>query len=309
MLLKIPMSRELKQKTKKKRNDSKLRAALRKFRLRLRKVCYNFWRCATLNNRQKEYTMSSKEDLRNFQLQLDQVNDGLTLAPNDRELLNLKTELTDLIALLKEQLKAEEAEEEAQKRKWQLKTRPTVASKSDTPITSVDEHNDSSESFTKPDTQQFKVGDVVSAKWASGDGGYYPAKITQVTGSSSKPFYTVQFIKWSDSFETLPAYSVRVLTDDKKRKVTAAGFDKPPPPKKEIDPKLKEAQEEKKLKRLREKQELERTKQNWQNFATKGPKKRAGTVGKTHPIGSNSIFKTPEGHEGRGFYLLFCVHC
>jgi len=253
--------------------------------------------------------MSSKEDLRNFQLQLDQVNDGLSLAPDDQELLDLKAELTDLIALLKEQLKNEEAEQEAKQRKWQQRQKPQVRqdiSKTDSPITSNGE-----EEFPEPSASQksdqpitFKVGDVVSAKWASGDGGYYPAKVTQVTGSSSMPYYTVQFIKYDDTFETLPAFSVRVLADEKKRKVTAAGYDRPPPPPKKVDPQTKEAADEKKRRRLLEKQELERTKQNWQSFASKGPKKRAGAIGKSIPIGSNSMFKTPESHSGRGLILF-----
>jgi len=266
----------------------------------------------------KSFTkMSSKDDLRNFQLQLDQVNDGLSLAPDDQELLDLKAELTDLIELLKEQLQAEEAEaqQEANKpKKWQQKPHFQSPSKPSSntasPAISSGEHTDSPEppstAREKPEHVIFKVGDVVSAKWASGDGGYYPAKITAVTGSSSLPYYTVQFIKWSDTMETLPAYHTRVLADDKKRKVTAAGFDKPPPPKK-IDPQAKEAAQEKKLRRLREKQELERTKQNWQNFAAHGPKKRAG-IGKAAPIGSNSMFKTPDSNTGRGMISLFLLH-
>ena len=251
--------------------------------------------------------MSSKEDLRNFQLQLDQVNDGLSHAPDDQELLDLKAELTDLIALLKEQLKAEEAEQEAKQRKWQQK-KPTIiqaqTSKTASPMTSNGEETpDSPEPMSKPEYVVFKVGDVVSAKWASGDGGYYPAKVTQVTGSSALPYYTVQFIKYSDTMRTLPAYNVKALADEKKRKVTSAGFDKPPPPKK-IDPQAREAAEEKKRRRLHEKQELERTKQKWQNFASSGPKKRPGAVGKSVPIGSNSMFKTPESHTGRGIFLF-----
>jgi survival of motor neuron-related-splicing factor 30 len=253
--------------------------------------------------------MSSREDLKNFQLQLDQVNDGLSLAPDDQDLLDLKTELTDLIGLLKEQLKSEQAEQEAKQRKWQQKKQPTIQppTKTDSPIPPSDASTQSPEPpslppNSKPEHVIFKVGDVVSAKWVAGDGGYYPAKITQVTGSSSLPYYTVQYLKWDNTMETLPAYSVKAIADDKKRKVTAAGFDKPPPQPKKIDPQVKEAAEEKKRRRLREKQELERTKQNWQNFATKGPKKRSGAVGKTVPIGSNSMFKTPESHSGRGVF-------
>lgn len=263
--------------------------------------------------------MSSKEDLRNFQLQLDQVNDGLSLAPDDQELLDLKAELTDLITLLKDQLKTEEAEQEAKQRKWQQKKPFTPQTKTqETASPTPGSNTEGTQSPEPPETTTgkehviFKVGDIVSAKW-SGDGGYYPAKVTQVTGSSALPYYTVQFIKWDNTMQTLPAFSVKALADEKKRKVTAAGFDKRekshPEPKK-IDPQVKEAAEEKKRRRLREKQELERTKQNWQNFATKGPKKRAGAIGKVVPIGSNSMFKTPESHSGRGIFLfLQLVNC
>lgn len=258
--------------------------------------------------------MASREDLKNYQLQLDQVNDGLSVAPDDQELLDLKAELTDLIELLKEQLKDDEAEEAAKQKKWQQHRKPIsqTPSRTETPTATSsggdEEANESPEpTQSKSDHPQFKIGDVVSAKWASGDGGYYPAKITQITGSSARPFYTVQFIKWAQTMETLPAYSVKVLADDKKRKVTAAGFDKPKPPPKKIDPQVREAAEEKKKRRLMEKQELEKTKSNWQKFASSGPKKRAGAVGRSVPIGSNSMFKTPESVEGRGTSLFFVL--
>jgi survival of motor neuron-related-splicing factor 30 len=253
--------------------------------------------------------MTSREELKNYQLQLDQVNDGLSVVPDDQELLDLKAELTDLIELLKDQLKAEEAEQEAKQKKWQQKKYPSstsqTPSRTETPVLSNDEedtHNESPEPPSKSD-HQFKIGDVVSAKWATGDGGYYPAKITQITGSSAHPFYTVQFIKWTNTMETLPAYSIKVLADDKKRKVASAGFDKPKPPPKKIDPQLREAAEEKKKRRLMEKQELEKTKANWQKFASTGPKKRSGAVGRSVPIGSNSMFRAPDSVEGRGIIL------
>jgi hypothetical protein len=251
--------------------------------------------------------MSSKEDLRNYELQLDQVNDGLSLVPDDKELLDLKSELEDLITLLKDQLKAEQAEQEAKDRKWLQKAAAKAPpARPESPITSNGEETPAPPETTreKPDYIIFKVGDVVSAKWTVGDGGYYPAKVTQITGDISHlPNYTVQFLKYDNTMLTLPAYSVKPLAEDKKRKVTSAGFDKPPPPKK-IDPQAREAAEEKKKRRLHEKYEAERTTQKWQNFAKKGPKKRSGAVGKAVPIGSTSMFKTPDSHEGRGIPYL-----
>jgi len=281
--------------------------------------------------------MSSKDDLRSFQLQLDQVNDGLSLAPDDQELLDLKAELTDLITLLKDQIKQEEQEQEAKQRKWQQRKFASVASTTatssphsqtaspapaftQTGTTSGDENTPepatTSAAAKTTDHQVFKVGEIVSAKWAAGDGAYYPAKITEVTGSSALPYYTVQFIKWEDTIQILPAYNVRLLADDKKRKVTAVERSHHDmQPKKVLDPLAREAAEEKKRRRLVEKQELERQQRNWQNFAARGPKKRSGAVGKSVPIGSNSMFKTPESHQGRGnlplppfslFYFYFC---
>ena len=252
----------------------------------------------------------SRDDLRNYQLQLDQVNDGLSLAPDDQELLSLKEELTQLIDLMKEEVKIDETQQqEAKNRKWPAKAKPQPQTQqahspnSTSPAPETDSPAPASSSTPKPET--FKVGDVVSAKWVSGDGAFYAAKITQVTGLSTKPNYTVKFLKWEDSaMETVPYYHVQELKEHQKRKVGAAGFEKPPPPKK-IDPQAKEAAEEKKRRKLREKQELERTKQNWQSFAAKGPKKRTGTVGKAAPIGSNSMFKTPEAYGGRGMVFPF----
>jgi survival of motor neuron-related-splicing factor 30 len=246
--------------------------------------------------------MSPKEDLRNFQLQLDQVNDGLTLAPDDKELLDLKAELTDLIALLKDQIKQEEAEAEAKQRKWQQKKFPvsTASPQTASPAAPASDENTpeppAQQSPAKP-PESFKVGEIVSAKWVSGDGAYYPAKVTEVTGSSLHPYYTVQFIKWEDTIQTLPGYHLRVLTDDKKRKAVAVEREQAP---KKVDPAVREAAEDKKRRKLVEKQELERQQKNWQNFAARGPKKRTGAVGKSIPIGSNSMFKTPETHQGRG---------
>jgi survival of motor neuron-related-splicing factor 30 len=257
-------------------------------------------------------TMSSRDDLRNFQLQLDQVNDGLSLVPDDQELLDLKSELEDLISLLQDQLKAEQAEQDAKDRKWLEKkaAKAPAPAQPAPPALSEDNDNDNDspappepDTHEKPDYVIFKVGDVVSAKW-SGDGGYYPAKVTGITGSSRLLHYTVQYIKWDKTQVTLPGYSVKPLAEDKKRKVTAAGFDKPPPPKK-VDPAAREAAEEKKKRRQFEAQQAQKTQQKWQNFRDKGPKKRVGAVGRAVPIGSTSMFHTPETPNGRGNFPVY----
>jgi len=56
----------------------------------------------------------------------------------------------------------------------------------------------------------YQVNDTVMAKWLSGDKGFYPARITSVTGSSSAPIYTVKF-KSYDTVETLRAKDIKPM--------------------------------------------------------------------------------------------------
>jgi survival-of-motor-neuron-related-splicing factor 30 len=61
----------------------------------------------------------------------------------------------------------------------------------------------------------YQVNDTVTAKWLSGDKGFYPARITSVTGSSTNPIYTVKF-KSYDTVETLRAKDIRPTAQKRK---------------------------------------------------------------------------------------------
>lgn len=61
----------------------------------------------------------------------------------------------------------------------------------------------------------YQVNDTVLAKWVTGDKGFYPARITAVTGSSTQPIYTVKF-KSYDTVETLRSKDIRPVSNKRK---------------------------------------------------------------------------------------------
>lgn len=161
----------------------------------------------------------------------------------------------------------------------------------------------------------FKVNDIVLAKWLSGDKGFYPARITSVTGSSAAPIYNVTF-KSYDSSETLRGNDIRPLpVDSKKRKADASPatttFTASSGPSNvisaaaNINPELaSQARKEpskvsdgparpaKVPKKIKANKELEAGKNKWQEFATKG---KMGKVAK-----KDSMFRTGESVNARG---------
>ncbi|KAK2861408.1 hypothetical protein FQN49_004235, partial [Arthroderma sp. PD_2] len=68
-------------------------------------------------------------------------------------------------------------------------------------------------------TASFCVNDNVLARWTSGDGAFYPARITSLTGSATNPIYIVSFKSYSTT-ETLSSKDIRPLSasDSRKRK-------------------------------------------------------------------------------------------
>lgn len=161
----------------------------------------------------------------------------------------------------------------------------------------------------------FSVNDTVLAKWKSGDKSFYPARITSITGSSSKPVYIVTFKSYATT-ETLSAHEIKPISNDsKKRKAdgTPATPTTPSIPTNtnvisaaaNIDPTLaSQAKREpskvsdgptrpaKVPRKVKANKELEAGKSKWQEFATKG---KTGKVAK-----KESMFRTPDGVNARG---------
>lgn len=155
----------------------------------------------------------------------------------------------------------------------------------------------------------YQVNDTVLAKWASGDKGFYPARITAITGSATAPVYLVKF-KSYDSTETLRSKDIRPISNKRKAEgpppppsapmpsapsapgvVSSAGATVYPEAKKLADAESAAAKPPK-PKKIKAKKELEAGKNKWQEFNAKSK------FGKSNK--KESMFRTPQGVNGRG---------
>ena len=190
------------------------------------------------------------------------------------------------------------------KEKWSRENHPAFKKSTPTPAPAEDHETPSN----------FEVNDTVLAKWHSGDKGFYPARITSITGHSTAPVYIVKF-KGYDTTETLRAKDIKPIVNPNKRKAdgTPVVTTVPSPPRntnvisaaaninqefaqqtkrepsKVSDGPIRPAKVPKKIKANKE---LEAGKSKWQDFAAKGK------FGKTAK--KDSMFRTPDGFNGRG---------
>lgn len=234
--------------------------------------------------------------------QLDLVLGQLRDDPGNAELKALEEELKNFVDLLSENIA-------------ELKPKQAPAPKQPSPPPEPEKWSrDNHPAFKKtapapPEEKEeapvvYQVNDTVMAKWVSGDKGFYPAKITSITGSSAAPVYVVKF-KSYDNTETLRSRDIRPASN--KRKADAP----PPPPSAAAAPPppglvssagattypsapKDDAAEAKppKPKKIKAKKELEAGKSKWQEFNSKSK------FGKSQK--KDSMFRTPEGIHGRG---------
>ncbi|KAJ0158504.1 hypothetical protein CTA2_11446 [Colletotrichum tanaceti] len=154
------------------------------------------------------------------------------------------------------------------------------------------------------------------AKWASGDRGFYPARITSITGSSTAPIYIVKF-KSYDNTETLRAKDIRPVSNKRKADgapasgpgngqqaahtppvqsngvVTSAAASLYPEQQAKMEAAknaVDDAAKPPKPKKIKATKELEKGKSKWQEFNTKSK------FGKHK---KDSMFRTPDGVGGR----------
>jgi len=202
--------------------------------------------------------------------------------------------------------------------KWSRENHPALKDAGDsTPITNS----------AGPETTviQYNVNDSVMAKWMSGDKGFYPARITSITGSSMDPVYTVKFKGYDDTVETLRLKDIRPVggpatsaagTKRKADDQATPGSGLPVPAVTANNglgattaaPKAAEAERDPNKpkniqKKIKPNKELEAGKNKWQEFNAK-KFKSGGLSGATKK--KDSMFRTPEGVHGRGtFWPLF----
>ena len=166
----------------------------------------------------------------------------------------------------------------------------------------------------------FSVNDTVLAKWKSGDKAFYPARITSITGSSSKPVYIVTFKSYATT-ETLSAHEIKPISNESRKRKADGTPGTPTTPiiplnsnvilaAANIDPALaSQAKKEpskvsdgptrpaKVPRKVKANKELEAGKSKWQDFSTKG---KLGKVAK-----KESMFRTPDGVNARGISLFW----
>lgn len=271
----------------------------------------------------------------NRPLQLELVITSLRDDPDNAELLGLRGELEQMIQLINDSLAELKPKNDpakaAPKRapsppppepKWSRENHP--AFKKAAPAEEKEKEKEKVDELIT-----YQVNDNVMAKWLSGDKGFYPARITAVTGSSTAPIYTVKF-KSYDTVETLRAKDIRPVAQKRKADGTAVssstgGTSAPAatststaspasltpttanngivlsaaadmyPQAQAANKAAAENSDEKprpKFKKIKATKELEAGKNKWQEFASKG---KFGKAGK-----KDSMFRTPEGVHGRG---------
>lgn len=280
-------------------------------------------------------------------IQLDIVATSLNDDPENAELLALKAELEEMINMINDSIadiqpkranaapaaapvpKKDSGPAEAAPEKWSRENHPAFKK-------AAQEEKDRQEAAAAAAAESatpisYQVNDTVLAKWVSGDKGFYPARITAVTGSSTQPIYTVKF-KSYDTSETLRANNIRPISNKRKadgntpnagpaaaggsvNSPTTSGATTPggstsvnngivltsaPSVYPQADKNAAADGEKpvKKFKKIKANKELEKGKTKWQDFNAKSK------FGKTQK--KDSMFRTPDGVHGRGQYR--CSH-
>ena len=262
-------------------------------------------------------------------LQLELVVTSLKDDPDNAELLGLRAELEQMIQLLNDSLAELNPPKTSPPSQPQTKRPTSPPPADDPPKWSRENHPAFKKAVPPPPPPEeeapasYQVNDNVMAKWLSGDKGFYPARITSVTGSSTAPIYTVRF-KSYDTVETLRAKDIRPVASQKRKAdgtvvglaaTLAAPVSKAPLPVAtvgenngivlsagaELYPQAQQqrANQDKlddqgkpKYKKIKANKELEAGKNKWQEFNAKG---KAGKA-----VKKDSMFRTPDGVRGRG---------
>ncbi|GAA5832224.1 hypothetical protein JCM5353_008204 [Sporobolomyces roseus] len=215
------------------------------------------------------------QELETYEYQLAQLKLGLAKDPSNTEFLTLKEELESLIDLIKQSIA------------------PSSAAPSTSRTTAP-----APPASDKP-KREWKSGDDCSARY-TGDGKWYPARITSVAGSSEQPIYTVIF-KGYDTPETISQKDLRPASNQfgngapsSSAPLLGGGGEGK---RKAGEPSAAELEKEKKKKKNEKKAETQKAKaeeqanrqKGWQSFAKKSAKKGVSIPG----MAGESMFRSP----------------
>ncbi|KAH7931057.1 hypothetical protein BV22DRAFT_25857 [Leucogyrophana mollusca] len=211
-----------------------------------------------------------KADLETYQVQLSQVELALQTDPSNAELASLRGELRELIEL-------------------------TQAAISQAEAASSSRADSSRKAAASTPAHAWSAGNDCLAKY-SGDGSWYPARITSVGGSTDNPVYSIVF-KGYNTTELVKGSEIKPLPPNYQERLPPASTNK-----RKLT-KVEEEEREKKKKKNEKKLEVKAAKAKeqtqkqatWQKFAKKSEKKGVHIAG----VAGTSIFKTPENPLGR----------
>ncbi|KAK4189380.1 hypothetical protein QBC35DRAFT_380472 [Podospora australis] len=270
-----------------------------------------------------------EEEKKEYESQLELVIASLKDDADNSELLTLKSDLEGMIQILNDSIaelkpvalapkqRAPSPPPAQKEEKWSRENHPAFKKPAPTPPPPPPAAEPEEETIIN-----YQVNDTVMAKWMTGDRGFYPARITSVTGSKTAPIYTVKF-KSYDTVETLRAKDIKPMNTSsaagQKRKAVDSAPPPPPPtattgspygtpvgppavhsgivvaaaaekyPQATLD--QDDDKPKPKFKKIKANKELEAGKNKWQEFTTKGKFGKA--------VKKDSMFRTPEGVKGR----------
>ncbi|KAL7005238.1 hypothetical protein EMMF5_005211 [Cystobasidiomycetes sp. EMM_F5] len=236
--------------------------------------------------------MADADSLESLEYQLKTINESLRADPSNADLLELKSEMENLVALTKEY---QQAGPSKQSNTASTSSTSNAQAGPSRPSTSNHYGPTASSSHSHQPTS-FTAGTDVLAKWHV-DGKMYPARIASISGSAADPVYTVIFTV-DKSTEVVRSGDVKALSENRKRAYanmeestgssSTTSTDKDAKKAKKIEKKA--VKEDERKQRVAEQVAKQ---SSWQNFAKKAVKK--GYQG----VGGDSMFKTPDNPHGR----------
>lgn len=230
-----------------------------------------------------------KSDLEAYQVQLSQVEVALSADLGNAELTSLRDELKELIQL----------------------TQAAIAQSEAAASSSKEGSSNHNRKHATP-THKCSAGDECLAKY-SGNGQWYPARITSVGGSTDNPVFSIVF-KGYNTTELVKGSEIKPLPPNYHHQAASQLAAAAAAGKKKLT-KAEEEEKEKKKKKNEKKLEVRAHKakeqllkqQTWQKFAKKSERKGVHIAG----VAGTSIFKTPDNPLGKGACVrcAWCVGC
>ncbi|KAJ8736400.1 hypothetical protein PYW08_007056 [Mythimna loreyi] len=213
------------------------------------------------------------DDLRNYKLQLQQVEAALLTDGENEELLKLKADLEEVIELTQDLIKTQDGDSKVSNIHGSSNDHDVTAS-----LLAAEEEESSSKYLSN-----WQVGDRCLAKWRS-DGQFYEGLIEDVTEDSLK----VKFDGYATA-EVVSIDDVKIIPGSTLKRPHSGDESKHGKGYNREYLKKKKQKKQQRFKQIEEERESEKNK--WLNFHTKAAKKPG--------VRTKSIFASPDNLTGR----------